>query len=182
VLETASNSLLFTLPSSMHVASVLRPLVRRTLSRSSLICVALRLPLAVQLPDGRRYASKKAKAAASTAQLVPGSKVISTDGAAVEEHGKCDAKMQAAVDWYRREVAASESRAAGRVTPALLSPVRVALPGGQSAKLEEIATVGVKEGTTLVVTVFEEAVRVFLQAGHCAAMADGRMAVEPEAR
>lgn len=68
--------------------------------------------------------------------------------------------MSAAVEWYRKEVAGLETRASGRVTPALLSPVRIELPGRSKgkdlAKLEDVATVGVRDGSTLVITVFEE--------------------------
>ncbi|KAG2151183.1 ribosome recycling factor-domain-containing protein [Suillus bovinus] len=104
----------------------------------------------------RLYASKsKAK---STADLVPGSKQALTSEAARLEYGKSEAKMSAAVEWYRKEVASLETRASGRVTPALLSPVRVELPGkGKDLlKLEELATVGVRDGSTLIITVFEE--------------------------
>ena len=67
--------------------------------------------------------------------------------------------MQGVLEWFRKEVAALETRATGRVTPALLAPVRVKLPDSadtRGVRLEELATVGVKEGTTLLVTVFEE--------------------------
>ncbi|OAX39928.1 ribosome recycling factor [Rhizopogon vinicolor AM-OR11-026] len=104
----------------------------------------------------RFYASKsKAK---STADLVPGSKQALTSEAARLEYGKAEAKMSAAVEWYRKEVAGLETRASGRVTPALLSPVRIELPGkGKDlAKLEDVATVGVRDGSTLIITVFED--------------------------
>lgn len=67
--------------------------------------------------------------------------------------------MQAATDYFRKECAASESRALGRVTPALLSPVKVKLPEnpkGTTTRLEELATVGVREGSTLLITLFNE--------------------------
>lgn len=101
------------------------------------------------------------RAPVSTNSFIPGSKLRITD-AAQEEYGKCESKMKSAVEWYRKEVGGLETRAAGRVTPALLSPVRVVLPdrGSDSIRLEEIATVGVKDGSTLIVTVFEESVRV----------------------
>ena len=68
--------------------------------------------------------------------------------------------MSVAVDWFRKECAASEARALGRITPALLSPVRVKIPGmTKSLHLEEVATVGVREGTTMLVTLFDEHVR-----------------------
>ncbi|KAG1843059.1 ribosome recycling factor domain-containing protein [Suillus tomentosus] len=104
----------------------------------------------------RLYASRsKAK---STADLVPGSKQALTSEVSRLEYGKSEAKMSAAVEWYRKEVAGLETRASGRVTPALLSPVRVDLPGkGKDlVKIEEVATIGVRDGSTLIVTVFEE--------------------------
>ncbi|KAH8116119.1 ribosome recycling factor [Phellopilus nigrolimitatus] len=67
--------------------------------------------------------------------------------------------MQAAVDWFRRETATMEMQGSGRVSPDVLKPVRVALPGageGETCSLTEVATVGVREGTTLLVTVFAE--------------------------
>lgn len=65
--------------------------------------------------------------------------------------------MSQAVEWFRREVAQLENRASGRVTPQLLAPVRVKYgnEGGEGVKLEEVATVGVREGSTLIITVFE---------------------------
>jgi len=104
----------------------------------------------------RSYASKS-KTAKSTASLVPGSKQKITDDAAIADYETAEKKMQAAVDWYRKEVAGLETRASGRVTPALLSPVRVELPDSKELfRLEDVATVGVREGSTLLVTVFEE--------------------------
>ncbi|OCH87768.1 ribosome recycling factor [Obba rivulosa] len=89
--------------------------------------------------------------------LVPGSQRI----LAGEEYTKAETKMKAFVDKFLKDVAALEQRASGRVTPAMLSPVRVILPDnagtdGRGVRLEEIATVGVREGTTLIITVFEE--------------------------
>lgn len=96
----------------------------------------------------------------STSNLKPGSKLASTDPAVVEEYEKTEKKMSQAVDWFRREVANAETRATGRVTPQILSPVTVSVPSrkGETLRLEEVATVGVREGSTLLVTVFEEAV------------------------
>ncbi|KZT10393.1 ribosome recycling factor [Laetiporus sulphureus 93-53] len=93
----------------------------------------------------------------STDALIPGSQRI----AAGEEYTKAEGKMKAILDKYRKDVAGLELRASGRVTPAILSPVRVVLPDHDNAdskgvRLEEIATVGVREGTTLLITVFEE--------------------------
>ncbi|KAF9527620.1 ribosome recycling factor domain-containing protein [Crepidotus variabilis] len=103
----------------------------------------------------RHYASKnKAK---STTSFVPGSKQPITDEAARQEYTKCEATMQAAVEYFRKECATSENRALGRITPALLEPVRVKLPDNpKGAKLEELATVGVREGSTLLITLFDE--------------------------
>lgn len=74
---------------------------------------------------------------------------------------KAEGKMKGVAEWFRKDVAGMEMRASGRITPAVLSPVRVMLPenkgaDGRGVQLEEIATVGVREGTTLLVTVFEE--------------------------
>ena len=60
-----------------------------------------------------------------------------------------------------------EMQGSGRVTPDVLKPVRVVLPESQSQSdgevcacaLEEVATVGVRDGTTILVTVFAENVR-----------------------
>jgi ribosome recycling factor len=70
--------------------------------------------------------------------------------------------MQASIDWFRKECSSVEARASGRVTPALLSSVRVRLPDSNTdMRLEEVATVGVREGSTLIITIFEEDVRFY---------------------
>lgn len=66
--------------------------------------------------------------------------------------------MKTAVEWFRKECQGFETRASGRVTPALLSPVRVKL-AEREYRLEEIATVGVRDGSILLVTLFDEKVR-----------------------
>jgi ribosome recycling factor len=66
--------------------------------------------------------------------------------------------MAASVEWLRREVAQLEARASGRVTPQLLAPMRVSLvpsSGARKVQLEEVATVGVRDGSSLIVTVFD---------------------------
>ncbi|KZT22720.1 ribosome recycling factor [Neolentinus lepideus HHB14362 ss-1] len=99
---------------------------------------------------------KREKGAVSTSSLVPGSQAIQ----ASEEYTQTQTKMHAAVDWFRKEVAALETRASGRVMPSMLDPVRVTLKNGERVRLDEVATVGVREGSTLVVTVFEEGVSI----------------------
>ena len=106
----------------------------------------------------RTYASAK-KQAKSTATFIPGSQQRLTDPAAQAEYSTAESSMRASIEWYRKECASVESRASGRITPALLSPVRVKLPDGTIARLEEVATIGVREGTTLLITVFQEDVR-----------------------
>ncbi|KAG8726251.1 hypothetical protein FRC12_023564 [Ceratobasidium sp. 428] len=66
--------------------------------------------------------------------------------------------MEATLEWYKRELAQMETRASGRVMPSLLDPVRVKLKndGGVALRLDEVATVGVKDGNVLVITVFDE--------------------------
>lgn len=115
------------------------------------------LNAACRLPVSRTYASKaKAK---STASFVPGSQQLFESEEVRAEYTKAESKMASAVDWFRKEVAAFETRASGRVTPALLSPVRVEGRRGQAVGLEEVATVGIKDGSMLIVTVFDEHVR-----------------------
>jgi hypothetical protein len=115
------------------------------------------------------HASKRARAPIATTSLTPGSQQTLTDPTAREEFARADAKMAGCVEWLRREVSQLEARASGRVTPQLLAPVRVSVSavGGPSTaasassdakkavRLEEIATVGVRDGTTLIVTVFD---------------------------
>lgn len=109
------------------------------------------------LPVSRTYGSKaKAK---STASFVPGSQQLFSSEEARAEYARAESKMSSVVDWFRKEVAAFETRASGRVSPALLSPVRVERGRGQTVRLEEVATVGIKDGSVLIVTVFDEQVR-----------------------
>ncbi|PBK68500.1 hypothetical protein ARMSODRAFT_1040085 [Armillaria solidipes] len=109
---------------------------------SSLRFPSLRLPT-----RGRNYAKK----ARSTSSLKPGSQQPPTKPADIAEHEKCRDKMKAPVEWLRRDCAYASARAAGRVTPAVLANVQV-----KEQKLEEVATVGVQDGSMLVVTVFDE--------------------------
>jgi hypothetical protein len=117
-------------------------------------------------PHTHHASSKRAPIA--TTSLTPGSQQTLTDPTAREEFARADAKMASRVEWLRREVSQLEARASGRVTPQLLAPVRVSVSSvGHSAaasassdakkgaKLEELATVGVRDGTTLIVTVFD---------------------------
>ncbi|KAF8189933.1 ribosome recycling factor domain-containing protein [Mycena galopus ATCC 62051] len=129
----------------------------RNLRVRSAVCAQLSLARRGScLPSEARrgYASKHFK---STADLVPGSKQPITDEAARVEYAKADEKMKAAIEWYRKECAGVESRATGRVTPAVLDSVRVKLPNSdREFRLDEVATVGVREGSTLLITIFEE--------------------------
>lgn len=145
-----------------------------------------RLPSAAALLTAHRtYASKKSKgksqpepepkskpkrtadagsgkSPASTDSLVPRSQLILESAASRALHDDVDGKMSALVEGFQMEVAQARRRAQGAVTPDVLGPVRVALPGtSKRVGLEEVATVGVRDGTVLVVTVFDEEVRVF---------------------
>jgi len=122
------------------------------------------------------------RAPVSTASLTPGSQQALTDPAARDECARADARMATCVEWFRREVARLEARASGRVTPRLLDPVRVSgvAPlsaslassssssssgqgaGAKKVQLEEVATVGVRDGSTLIVTVFDPQVSLWL--------------------
>jgi len=104
----------------------------------------------------RTYASKSQPK--STASLVPGSQQPLTSESARQEYGRAEEKMQIAVEWFRKECAGYEARASGRVTTALLDSVRIQLSGRNdgSMGLNEVATVGVRDGSTLLITVFDE--------------------------
>ncbi|KZO98567.1 ribosome recycling factor [Calocera viscosa TUFC12733] len=89
-------------------------------------------------------------------ELIPGTRGAESDPIAIELT-KVESKMKTVVDWYKREVGNMETRGSGRVTPALLDGVRISSEGGGGGvKLEEVATVGVREGNVLVVTLFDE--------------------------
>ena len=103
----------------------------------------------------------------STASLIPASQSKLSPEAQAEAD-KVNKKMAGVVEWCRKEMVLLENQALGRVTPAILDSVRVDISGEEGAgdgtthvKLQDIATVGVKEGTVLVVTLFDEDVSLF---------------------
>lgn len=130
---------------------LIRAPLRRTLGASVARTAARDLPRAF---EQRRFYAKKDKGVVKDAhKLVPGSKQPLTDPAAREEYTKCEDKMSAAAEWFRKDCAEGATRATGRITPALLDSVKV---DGQP--LQSYATVGVRDGSVLVVTVFEDSV------------------------
>jgi len=147
------------LPRTLAVRSLVS---LRSVARPSL--VSLRLPLKPVSSSTRTYASKgKAK---STANIKPGSQMKLFDEAANQEYEKAEGVMKTAVEWFRKECAGYQTRATGRVTPAILAPVRVKIPGDSTDyPLEALGTVGVREGTTLLITLFEERVSCSLRFG-----------------
>ncbi|CAL1709042.1 unnamed protein product [Somion occarium] len=137
-----------------------------------------RLALNLFLSQVRHYAKKnkrdldvedvkgKSKQNIATDTLVPGSQRILAD----PNYVQCEEKMKGASEKFRKDVAAFETRASGRITPAVLAPVRVMLPDnkgpdGKGVHLEELATVGVRDGTTLLVTAFEERTLKYIEQG-----------------
>ena len=145
-------------------ATVFRPATRlRSVARPCLTASPIVLPAVYT--TSRSYASRKKDkdgesskgskgVVRNTDDLIPGSQRIVQS----PEYRKAEEKMKVSLDHFRKEIAALEVRASGRVTAAVLSPVRVVLPDGdpKGSKLEEIATVGVRDGNMLLVTVFEE--------------------------
>jgi len=103
--------------------------------------------------DGQKHGT------VTTDHLLPGSQVRIAESA-LGEYRKCEERMVVAVEWYRKEVAKMENRASGRVTPEILAPISVKIPGrgANGVRIEEVATVGVKDGSVLIVTVFEDSV------------------------
>ena len=104
--------------------------------------------------DGQKHGT------VTTDQLIPGSQLRIAESA-LNEYQKCEEKMVTAMEWYRKEVAKMENRVSGRVTPEILAPVSVKIPGrgANGVRIEEVATVGV-EGSVLIVTVFEDSVSI----------------------
>ncbi|RXW18950.1 hypothetical protein EST38_g6895 [Candolleomyces aberdarensis] len=138
---------------ALRSLSSIRPVAHASvrLARSSMPAQTV-----VTVPMSPRFYATKGKSK-STANIVPGSKQKITDEAALKEYEKAENTMQTAVEWFRKECAGYETRASGRVTPAILSPVRVKLPDDPTEHpLEALATVGVREGTTLLITLFDE--------------------------
>ncbi|KAB5589034.1 Ribosome-recycling factor [Ceratobasidium theobromae] len=81
--------------------------------------------------------------------------------AALEEEdviNEASRKMNATFEWFKRELAQMESRVSGRVVPSLLDPVRVYLKrdANTAIRLDQVATVGVRDGNVLVITLFDE--------------------------
>lgn len=135
--------------------------VKNASTHSRAVSSGSSIPVAAFRRLNIRYASHKA--AKSTSTLVPGSQQPITDPVAREEYAKAEGKMKAAVEWFRKDCADSETRASGRVTPAILSPVRVTYPGSsEKFKLDEVATIGVREGSILLVTLFDEEVSLLI--------------------
>jgi ribosome recycling factor len=68
--------------------------------------------------------------------------------------------MSSSIDWLRKETAGITARGIGQLTPAILDPVRVVVADSpKELRLEEVATVGIREGTNLIITLFEDEVR-----------------------
>ncbi|KAJ7594833.1 ribosome recycling factor-domain-containing protein [Mycena floridula] len=107
-------------------------------------------PAAVSL---RRYATKPI----DTSKLIPKSQMRIEDEETRASYELASSKMKAALDYFRKDCAAAEDRAGGRVSPSMLSPVRVTLPDAGTYKLEELATVGVRDGSTFIISLFDEA-------------------------
>lgn len=72
---------------------------------------------------------------------------------------QAEGKMRSVVDRFVKELAMLETRAGGRVNPSLLDSIHIPSTGNRDKlKLSEVATVGVKEGYTLVITLFDDKV------------------------
>ncbi|KAG8960230.1 hypothetical protein FRC03_006886 [Tulasnella sp. 419] len=110
---------------------------------------------AEEIEDGEP--KRKGKKGMTTADLLPASASKLLPEARLE-FDKAEKKMSSCLDWFKKELSVLENRAVGRVTPAILDGVKVEAhhSDGALVKLQEVATVGVKEGTILMVTVFDE--------------------------
>lgn len=101
--------------------------------------------------------------AISTSSLIAGSEQP-LSGQSLADYNDTEKKMQQTVDWLRKECSTMEGQGLGRVNPTILQSVRVELPGGRKGgvALSEVAVVGVREGTTLIVTAMQDSVRFYL--------------------
>lgn len=84
-----------------------------------------------------------------------------------QEEKKVDEKMQASLHWLKEQARVVEQRSGGRVTSDMLDSVKVVIDEGEDGVPVEVplkgtANIGVRQGNTLVVTVFEESVCHFL--------------------
>ncbi|KAG8824659.1 hypothetical protein FRC18_010476 [Serendipita sp. 400] len=96
-------------------------------------------------------------------KFVPGS--LMPHGADYDKEEKAaDERMQSSIRWFREQARNVETRSSGRVVPDILDGIKVTIAmdpenksaGNMEVGLKDIATVGVKHGNTLVVSVFEE--------------------------
>jgi ribosome recycling factor len=104
-----------------------------------------------------------------TLRFVPSSSM--PHGAAYDtEEKRADEKMVASVRWLKETARGVEVRSSGRVVPDVLDAVKVRIKLDEEGEsddemevgLKEVASVGVKNGNVLVVTVFEEQVSMSL--------------------
>lgn len=141
-------------------------LARRTLLRVSLLHV--RPPPHALGTQARAYAkSKRIKVSKDEGDVLvrkvkggPTQKLIPTSQNAhgdefQEEKRNLDEKMAASVRWFKAQVVLTETRTSGRATPTMLDSIWVKLPDVPPQKLVEVATVGVKDLSVLLVTAYE---------------------------
>ncbi|KAF8512667.1 ribosome recycling factor [Hysterangium stoloniferum] len=108
-------------------------------------------------PSEEPRTGQKGSHANATSNLVPASQRAFLDEGVQAEYDKTSSKMSSSIDWLRKEVAGITARGIGHVTPALLDPVRVVVADGpKELRLEEVATVGIREGTNFIITLFED--------------------------
>ncbi|KAH8830148.1 ribosome recycling factor [Flagelloscypha sp. PMI_526] len=147
----------------LRTASI-RPIIRLTVTSRTLPCISRDFTSSPAVFKPRKQRNGKnieeeeevpLKHQRSSEPIIPGSQVLFSNASDSEEYEKAKSKMASAVEWFRRECASAENRANGRVTPTLLDSVRVKTQRGEY-RLDEVATVGVRDGNTLIVTMFEE--------------------------
>lgn len=141
-------------------------LARRSFSRVSLCHVGL-LPHALGAQT-RTYAKSKRRTVDEDEGDAPGRKVKggpteklvptsqNTHGDEFQEEKRnLDEKMAASVRWFKAQATLTETRTSGRAMPTMLDSVRVELPDMPPQKLVDVATVGVKDLSTLLITAYE---------------------------
>lgn len=116
-----------------------------------------RVPDVLESGEGSQVRSKGNKAASN---MAPAEEDAPSWVTLLEQ---TEGKMRSAVDHFVKELGTLETRASGRVNPSLLDPIRIPSADGRGKlKLNEVATVGVKEGHTLVITLFDDKVSQYI--------------------
>lgn len=108
-------------------------------------------------------APTKGSHATTTKNFIPASERTFLDEAIQSEYDKTSERMTSTVEWFRKEVAATIARGTGHVSTSILDGVRVLWKAEvheneREMRLNEVATVGVRDGNCILVTLHDDEV------------------------